>query len=259
MDPNRDHEDFVKWYASPVDVVSGPYGWPTYVAKAPLGLVPVDEDGSASFTAPAGKVLYFQALDEDLNEIQRMRSMVHLQPGEARSCIGCHEDRVEAPPVTQAEAMFRSPVEMQTPEWGGEPFSYERIVQPVWDANCVSCHNESHPKGLDLRGDLNVERVPTSYRTLITRGLVHYLDCGWNSGGCEKLPPLSFGTLKSPLWSVLNAGHQEVALSRDEMARVKTWIDLNCPLWPDYIERQSRPLGPNQPSHATLPGEAGPA
>lgn len=259
MDPNRDHEDFVKWYASPVDIVSGPYGWPTYVAKAPLGLVPVDEDGSASFTAPAGKVLYFQALDENLNEIQRMRSMVHLQPGEARSCIGCHEDRVEAPPVALAEAMVRPPVEIQTPEWGGEPFSYERIVQPVWDANCVSCHNESHPKGLDLRGDLDAERVPASYRNLITRGLVHYVDCGWNSGGCEKLPPLSFGTVKSPLWSVLNAGHQEVALSRDEMARVKTWIDLNCPLWPDYTERQSRPLGPDQPSHATRPGATGPA
>jgi hypothetical protein len=58
---------------------------------------------------------------------------------------------------------------------------------------------------------------------------------------------------------VLNAGHQEVALSRDEMARVKTWIDLNCPLWPDYTERQSRPLGPDQPSHATRPGATGPA
>ena len=49
----KDHADFMKWYASPVDVVSGPFGWPTYVAKAPLGLVPVEADGSARFTAPA--------------------------------------------------------------------------------------------------------------------------------------------------------------------------------------------------------------
>jgi hypothetical protein len=242
MAPNRDHEEFMKWYASPVDLVSGPYGWPAYVAKAPLGLVPVDEDGSASFTAPAGKILYFQALDEDLNEIQRMRSMVHLQPGETRTCIGCHEDRTEAPPVELADAATRAPVAPDPAPWGGQAFSYERVVQPVWDRNCVSCHDDSHPKGIDLRGDVDADRVPASYRSLITTGQVHYVDCGWNSGGCEKLEPLTFGSLKSPLWDLLEGGHHDVELTRDEMRRVKTWIDLNCPLWPDYQFRPERPV-----------------
>ena len=89
----KDHEPFMHFYAAPVDVVTSPFGWPSYVAKAPWGTVPVEEDGSAHFWAPAGKTLYFQALDKDLNEIQRMRSVVQLQPGEKRSCIGCHEDR----------------------------------------------------------------------------------------------------------------------------------------------------------------------
>lgn len=97
--------------------------------------------------------------------------------------------------------------------------------------------------GLDLRGTLDDERVPASYRTLITHGLVRYVDCGWNSGGCEKLDPLSFGTVKSRLWEVLDApeGHHGVQLTRDDTLRLKTWIDLNCPLWPDYIERRLRP------------------
>jgi len=81
-------DDFQNYYASPTHLVQGPYGWPTFVAKASLGLVPVEADGSASFNAPSGKVLYFVALDGDLNEIQRMRSVVQLQPGERRSCIG---------------------------------------------------------------------------------------------------------------------------------------------------------------------------
>ena len=102
--PNRDHVDFMKWYASPVDLVSGPYGWPSYVAKAPLGTVDVSEDGSASFRAPAGKVLYFQALDANYNELQRMRSVIQLQPGESRSCVGCHEARNSAPPLKRAAA-----------------------------------------------------------------------------------------------------------------------------------------------------------
>jgi hypothetical protein len=30
-------------------------------------------------------------------------------------------------------------------------------------------------------------------------------------------------------------------LDIDERLRIKTWTDLNCPLWPDYIERSHRP------------------
>jgi len=92
-----DHEPFQDWYATPTHKVRGPHGWPSYVAKGVVGIAPVEEDGSASFYAPAGKVLYFQVLDADYNEIQRMRSVVQLQDGEKRGCIGCHESRVSAP------------------------------------------------------------------------------------------------------------------------------------------------------------------
>ncbi|MDP6547295.1 MAG: hypothetical protein QGH60_25275, partial [Phycisphaerae bacterium] len=69
------------------------------------GIVPVCEDGSASFTVPPYKNLYFQALDENYMELQRMRSFINLMPGEKRSCIGCHEQRRYAPGVKRPEAM----------------------------------------------------------------------------------------------------------------------------------------------------------
>ena len=112
-DYQQDHEQFLDWYATPVHKVSGPHGWPSYVAKGVVGLVPVEADGSANFFAPAGKVLYFQALDENFNELQRMRSVVQLHAGETRGCVGCHEDRNEraadfghdpAGPATPADA-----------------------------------------------------------------------------------------------------------------------------------------------------------
>ncbi|MCY3023703.1 MAG: hypothetical protein NTW87_32380, partial [Planctomycetota bacterium] len=237
----RDHEPFMHFYASPVDRVSGPCGWPTYVAKAPWGLVPVEEDGSASFYAPAGKTLYFVALDKDFNELQRMRSVVQLQPGERRGCIGCHEDRQAAPPTKPALAARRAPSELEPPPWGAGPFSYEKVVQPVWDAKCVSCHDAKDKKKIVLTATLDMDRVPAAYRTLISQGWVHYLDCGWNSGGCEKREPLTFGTVKSKLWPVLDKGHYDVKLTTEEMRRIKCWTDLNCPLWPDYIERGKRP------------------
>jgi hypothetical protein len=74
---------------------------------------------------------------------------------------------------------------------------------------------------------------------LIAGGWVHYFN--WSYGvRPSKAEPATFGTLKSKLWHILNKGHHDVELTRDEMRRVKCWIDLNCPLWPDYIERTKR-------------------
>ncbi len=237
----KDHGPvFQDFYASPIHLVTGPYGWPSYVAKASLGLAPVESDGSASFYAPAGRVLYFEALDADLNEIQRMRSVVQLQPGEQRSCVGCHENRKTSPLTRPSLAMRRAPSKLEEPSWGTEAFSYERVVQPVWDAKCVRCHDAKDKQGFNLAGTLDKERVPASYRTLITGGWVHHFNYAYGERH-HKAAPLTFGTLKSRLWPVLEKGHYDVQLTRDEMHRVKCWTDLNCPLWPDYLYRLDRP------------------
>lgn len=243
----NDHgPDYFDFYATPVNRVSGPYGWTSYVAKASLGLVPVEADGSANFYAPAGRVLYFQALDADFNELQRMRSVVQLQPGERRSCVGCHEDRKQTPPTRVTLAARRAPSTIEPPSWGAGAFSYEKVVQPVWDARCVSCHNAQDKQGIDLTGQLDADRVPVSYRTVISKGWVHYFDWGY-AVRHHKAEPLTFGTLQSKLWKVLDAGHYDVQLTRDEMHRVKCWTDLNCPLWPDYHYRPDRPATAQRP------------
>lgn len=236
-----DHEPFRDWYASPTHRVKGPHGWPSYVAKATYGLARVERDGSACFRAPAGKVLYFQALDENYNELQRMRSVVQLQPGERRGCIGCHEDRMLAPSSAGVPLAIRRGAEpLEPPPWGAGPFSYERVVQVVWDAHCTRCHGDDDSRGVRLTGTLDADRVPASYRTLIEQGWVHYFDYTYRREH-EKASPRSFGTLKSRLWTLLDGGHYDARLSREDMRRVKCWIDLNCPLWPDYQYRLDRP------------------
>jgi hypothetical protein len=241
-DYQQDHEPFMDWYATPVHKVSGPHGWPSYVAKGVVGLVPVEADGSASFIAPAGKVLYFQVLDENYNELQRMRSVVQLHAGETRGCVGCHEDRNSAPPISGPIplALQRPPSQLQPPPWGAGAFAYEKVVQPVWDAKCINCHNAKDKDRINLTGTPDGDGVPASYRTLIERGWVHYFDWGWAQRH-YKAEPLAFGTLKSRLFKVLDAGHYKVVLTAEEGQRVKTWVDLNCPLWPDYLFRPERP------------------
>jgi len=71
-----------------------------FSAKNYLGVVPVDESGSAYFEAPAGRALYFQALDGEGRLVQSMRSFVQAAPGTTRSCIGCHEHKSSAVPNT---------------------------------------------------------------------------------------------------------------------------------------------------------------
>lgn len=234
-----DHPDFMDWYATPTHLVSGPFGWPSFVAKASWGLVPVAPDGSARFAAPAGKVLYFSILDADLNEIQRMRSVVQLTSGERRGCIGCHESRGTAPPAgVRPRSMIRSKI-MKSP-WDGRPFWFERDVQPVLNRNCVRCHDVGDRNGIVLAGRPDAHLVPASYRTLVEQGWVHYFDWGWNSGGNEKASPLTFGSARSRLWKVLAAGHHGVRLSGRDQLCLKTWTDLNCPLWGDYQHRPER-------------------
>jgi len=241
-----DHRPFQDWYATPTHKVRGPHGWPSYVAKGTFGTVSVAEDGSASFRAPAGKQLYFQVLDADFNELQRMRSVVQLQPGETRGCIGCHEDRASTPPLRRASALRREPARLQPPPWGAGPFSYEKVVQPVWDARCVRCHDARHKRKIDLTAAPDRDKVPASFRTLISMGLVHHFDYTWGREH-HKAAPMSFGTARSKLWKVLDAGHNDVKLTVEEMRRIKCWIDLNCPLWPDYTFRPDRGKQPQRP------------
>lgn len=244
----NDYKPFRDYYATPVHKVRGPNGWPTYVAKASLGLAEVAPDGSANFLAPAGRVLYFQALDANLNEVQRMRSVIQLQGGERRGCIGCHEPRNQAPRAKSARplAMRREARPLDPPPWGTGPVSFDQVVQPVLDARCVRCHNAKHKKKLNFTGTLDKHRVPASYRTLISAGLVHYFNMSYHQMH-HKAAPLTFGSVKSKLIKTLESGSHpspkdRVKLTRSEVRRIKCWIDLNCPLWGDYKYRLNRPV-----------------
>ncbi|MDO5309346.1 MAG: discoidin domain-containing protein [Planctomycetia bacterium] len=240
-----DHEPFMEYYASPVDVLQGAYGWTSYVAKGVLGVVEIEEDGSVDFIAPAEKVLFFELLDENYNEIQRMRSVVQLQPGEQRSCVGCHESRLSTPEGGLTNASTHESQRLQEPPWGAGAFWYERVVQPVLDKRCVSCHNAEvaaqAPRIFDLSGERDENKIPASYRSLVVSGAVHYFDYTWGGGKTTKAEPYSFGVSKSKLWDILKQEqHNGVQLAPEEEQALKCWIDLNVPLWGDYQRRSER-------------------
>lgn len=223
--------------------------WDDFNNKAILGTVPVEEDGSAYFTVPAGVFVYFQALDTDGRMIQTMRSGTSVQPGERTGCIGCHENRRgSAPMVTSFSATAGGSLPMavsrepSVPQpWYGPArnFSYRTEVQPVWDRYCVSCHDYGQPAGevLNLSGDTNLI-FNTSYTELRRKPAVGVKVVG--AGPAPVLPAYTWGASQSPVARVVQSGHQNAdhdrgfTMDAESVDRVLTWIDLNAPYYPEY-------------------------
>ncbi len=99
--------------------------------------------------------------------------------------------------------------------------------------HCVSCHDGTGEAKLDLRGTRDNNAVPTSYKTVVNMKLVDHFNTQYGQRQ-TKAEPKTFGALQSRLIQVLEGGHNKVALDRDEMLAIKTWIAMNCPLWGDY-------------------------
>lgn len=125
--------------------------------KRPLGEVTVHPDGSAFFQVPARTPVYFQALDGAGRAVQTMRSWSTLQPGEVSACVGCHEHKNTAPPVTGYETTLALAAGLEvltTPNSPAAGFSFRREIQPILDRHCIGCHQDRAPILALARGGL---------------------------------------------------------------------------------------------------------
>lgn len=251
------------------------------------GVVPVEDDGSANFFVPAGRNIFFQALDENFMALQTERTYVNYMPGETRSCVGCHaRGRTPAAdlPAHAAKALLRRP-SMPGPQpgetHGGKLFDYERQIQPIWDRHCVECHHDRS----NAAGGLNLTGTPTdlysvSYENLLGRGktfkpsvpLVGFqADENNVRGFVEYVPPYQLGAYSSVLAAIwgdfkprflifgpeagrmydrvkaLREEHRNVKLAPGEFLRIVNWLDASCQYYPSY-------WGMKNLAHAGTPG-----
>ena len=213
------------------------------IARQLLGTVPVEKDGSAFFEVPVDVAVYFQALDAEGTTVQNMRSDTYVHPGERLMCNGCHEERVGAArPAgeTRPLAMRRPPSKIKPGPDGTRPYSFARLVQPVLDAKCVTCHGEKRaPKAPDFRtGDWRKDRNgwTTSYRSI--RPFVHFFARPYEithetRGHYQTFfepaytAPRASGAYASPLYHMLKKGHHNVKLTPDEWERLLIFMGSN--------------------------------
>ena len=204
----------------------------TYYPKVNYGTVPVAEDGSAYFTAPAGVELYFQALDKDGKEVRRMGTITQLTDGETQSCIGCHESRSAAPPLDAQSwrRLARGPDRITPPPWGAGPVDFVQQVQPVLDKHCAKCHSGPAPDGgVDLSGD-KTRLFNMAFETLVfTGGLVERYHI--NPGPTGNFPPLATGSYVSRLAKLLEDKHKDANVDDEGRRRIYAWIDANVPYY----------------------------
>jgi hypothetical protein len=217
-------------------------------ARAVLGTVPVEADGSAYFEAPVGKMIYFQALDERGMAVQSMRSGTYVHPGEQLSCLGCHEPKHQAPQQSARTvlALRRSASKIRPDVDGSNPFNYVRLVQPVLDRNCVSCHRE---KGaLDLSGVIEgTHGWVRSYNNLAEKYgfYFHVRNGSINTGihGGSRTIAGKFGAKASRLLEYTNEQHYGVKLSEADFHRLVLWLDCNSEFYGSYENTRAQARG----------------
>ncbi len=242
--------------------------------QAQYGIVPVEDDGSANFLVPADRNIYFQVLDEHYLAVQTERTYVNYQPGETRSCVGCHE-RARTGAVVQSlrvSKALKRPPSLPAAQPGDAAakklFDYERQIQPIWNAHCVRCHDEKAAAGLNLTGGLT-ELHNVSYENLLAFGVGKarkerlplvglQVDENDVRAYVEYAPPYFFGAYTSVLAAMfggfephfasfgaqatalaervkaLRAKHSDVKLSPEEFSRIANWLDASCQYYPSY-------------------------
>ncbi len=211
-------------------------------ARMLLGAVPVEADGSAYFRVPARKPLYFQAVDGEGRAVQSMRSVVYLQPGERRSCVGCHERPGSAPSPRAVLAAARQPSAIRPGPDGTRPFCYPRLVQPVLDRHCVRCHDGT--KGPD-KGSLALTGEAEGTFTRSYNALRPYLRWyEWGGGSITQATthPGRIGADESRLTKVLADRRHAAVLNvpRADRERLLIWLDGNVPFYGTYDEDEQR-------------------
>lgn len=203
------------------------------IGRIPLGVVPVEADGSVYCEAPVGKAIYFQLLDEQGMAVHSMRSATYVHPGEHLSCMGCHEDKWQgnlqdrqARQTRELPMAMRRPPSRIKPEVssGAIPFNYIQLVKaPVFDKKCLPCHvkhrNAPDMSYASLARHDRVFSYPGERPALVLKGV-----------GGSRTTPGRFGAHASGIMKSLRTApqHRDVKLTPDELRRLTLWLDLNA-------------------------------
>jgi len=124
--------------------------------------IPLQKDNSFAASVPGNVPFHIQLLDKFAMSVANEPIWISGRAGENRVCGGCHEDRSKTPELApgQTQAQLAGAVNLDvpraarvTPFVAGSSTSYDfsygkirgvpwdKAIQPILDAKCVSCHD----------------------------------------------------------------------------------------------------------------------
>jgi len=217
-------------YTGGMDPIS--YGG-TFTLERAVGVVPVEEDGSAFLELPALRSFFFVALDEGDLSVKRMQSFLTVQPGETTSCVGCHEQRQLAPKTSlvtpMPQAARRAPSKITPIEGVPEVLDFPRDIQPILDEHCVSCHGyekgQGGPRagGLILTGDRGPMFSHSYYMLTVAR-----LFADGRNEPRSNYAPRTLGTGASRILAYVDGAHYGVKIGADQRRKLMVWIETGA-------------------------------
>ena len=130
------------------------FGLTMHEGGAVLGETTVYADGSWLANVPPYVPLHLQPIDKFGLAIRSQGLWMQAMPGENRRCVGCHESRTgQGVPAlgqnpTLAEQQGPDTLTEPIPQRTEYPWDYSNVsggasIQPILDAKCVSCHNDT--------------------------------------------------------------------------------------------------------------------
>jgi hypothetical protein len=140
--------------------------------------------------------------------------------------------------------MLRAPSRLKPDVDGTNPFSYPRLVQPVLNKHCVSCHQKNADKAPRLDAELVQIKQGrwwadgtyfASYVSLAEKyGFYDYGGHDFSDERAYRTVPGQFGARASKLYPMLVKGHHDVKLSPEELHRIAVWLDSTSPFYGVY-------------------------
>ncbi|HEY2728769.1 MAG TPA: hypothetical protein VGK52_02440 [Polyangia bacterium] len=124
--------------------------------------IPLQKDNSFAASVPGNVPFHIQLIDKFAMSVANEPIWISGRAGENRVCGGCHEDRSKTPELApgQTQAQLAGAVNLDvpraqriTPFVAGSTTSYDfsygnirgvpwdKAIQPILDAKCVSCHD----------------------------------------------------------------------------------------------------------------------
>ena len=112
-----------------------------YMVKRILGEFDIEADGSFHVQVPANTPIQVQTLDANGLAL-RTCAWIWVKNKAKRGCVGCHEDNELSPENVFSDAVGKPPHDLTGPIAGRREVHFERDVQPIFKAKCMTggCH-----------------------------------------------------------------------------------------------------------------------